>query len=89
MDDLRTGEWVRSERRRAGLRQADLGALAGVSASTVSRFENGRVLELTFVRLARLLLPSESSCRSRHGREEERQSIGRSTGGTLPWSKPQ
>jgi transcriptional regulator with XRE-family HTH domain len=47
MDDLRVGAWVRSERRRAGLRQAELGALAGVSSSTVSRVENGMIGELT------------------------------------------
>lgn len=47
MDDLRVGAWVRIERRRAGLRQADLGARAGVSPSTVSRVENGLISELT------------------------------------------
>lgn len=52
MDDLRVGVWVRSERRRLGLRQTDLGVLAGVSASTVSRVENGHVSELT-VRVTR------------------------------------
>ena len=47
MEDLRIGTWVRSERRRAGLRQADLAALAGVGRSTVSRVENGFLSELS------------------------------------------
>ena len=47
MEDLRIGTWVRSERRRAGLRQADLAALAGVGRSTVSRVENGSLSELS------------------------------------------
>lgn len=47
MNDLRIGEWVRAERRRVGLRQSDVAALAGVSDSTVSRVENGLLSELT------------------------------------------
>jgi len=47
MDDLRVGEWVRAERRRLGLRQADLAVMAHVSTSTVSRVENGLVSGLT------------------------------------------
>jgi transcriptional regulator with XRE-family HTH domain len=47
MEDQRVGEWVRSERRRLGLRQKDLAAMAGVSDSTISRIENGRLTELT------------------------------------------
>lgn len=39
--------WVRSERRRIGLRQADVAARAGVSRSTVSRVENGLLAELS------------------------------------------
>ena len=41
------GRWVRSERRRVGLRQVDLAARAGVSRSTVSRVENGLLSGLT------------------------------------------
>jgi transcriptional regulator with XRE-family HTH domain len=52
VDDLRIGEWVRSERHRVGLKQADLAARAGVSRSTISRVENGLLSELT-VRAAR------------------------------------
>ena len=46
MEDLRIGMWVRSERRRIGLRQADVAERAGVSRSTVSRVENGLLAEL-------------------------------------------
>lgn len=38
---------MRSERRRVGLRQADLAARAGVSRSSVSRVENGLLSGLT------------------------------------------
>jgi transcriptional regulator with XRE-family HTH domain len=47
VDDLKVGEWVRSERRRLGLRQSDLAALAGVSAQTVLTVEHGRLDGLT------------------------------------------
>ena len=47
MEDLRIGMWVRSERRRIGLRQADVAERAGVSRSTVSRVENGLLAELS------------------------------------------
>ena len=47
MEDLRIGAWVRSERRRLGMRQADLAQRAGVSRTTVSRVENGLFSELT------------------------------------------
>ena len=46
MDDLRIGAWVRSERRRLGLRQADLAARAGVGRSTVARLECGNLSEM-------------------------------------------
>lgn len=38
---------MRAERRRMGLRQEDVATRAGVSASTVSRIESGRMAELT------------------------------------------
>ena len=41
MEDVRVGQWVRSERRRQGLRQTDLAARARVSSSMVSRVEDG------------------------------------------------
>jgi transcriptional regulator with XRE-family HTH domain len=47
MDDQQVGQWVRSERRRQQLRQADLAECAGVSRTTVSRVECGRLSELT------------------------------------------
>jgi transcriptional regulator with XRE-family HTH domain len=41
MDDARFGSAIRAVRQRRGWRQADLGAKAGVSASTISRLERG------------------------------------------------
>src|SRR4029450_6167405 len=41
MDDIRVGAALRAVRIRRGLRQIDVAALAGVSASTVSRIERG------------------------------------------------
>jgi transcriptional regulator with XRE-family HTH domain len=46
MEDLRIGAWVRSERRRLGLRQSDLAARAGVGDSTVARLEGGHLSEM-------------------------------------------
>jgi transcriptional regulator with XRE-family HTH domain len=47
MEDSRVGLWVRSERRRQGLRQTDLAARARVSRSTVLRVESGLFEGLT------------------------------------------
>jgi transcriptional regulator with XRE-family HTH domain len=47
MEDIRVGKWVRAARRRLGLRQTDLASLAGVSAQTVMRLEQGRADGIT------------------------------------------
>ena len=47
MDDLRFGSVVRSVRIKRGWRQADLAALAGLSASTISRIERGHLDRLS------------------------------------------
>jgi transcriptional regulator with XRE-family HTH domain len=47
MEDVRVGQWVRSERRRQGLRQSDVAARARVSSSMVSRVENGLLAGLS------------------------------------------
>ena len=77
MEDARVGEWVRSERRRLGLRQADLAARAGVGRSTVARLEAGSFPELT-VRAARTVAAAVGidlpfAPRSRRGASTERQ----------------
>jgi transcriptional regulator with XRE-family HTH domain len=47
MDDLRVGACFRAERRRRGLRQVDVAAIAGVTQQTVSQVENGRAGDMT------------------------------------------
>lgn len=51
MDTLRFGRALRALRRRAALSQADAGSRIGVSASTVSRIESGRVGRVRFATL--------------------------------------
>jgi len=77
MEDVRVGEWVRSERRRLGLRQADLAVRAGVGRSTVARAEAGSFPELT-VRAARSVAAAVEidlpfAPRSRRGASIERE----------------
>ena len=77
MDDVRVGAWVRSERRRLGLRQADLAEKAGFGRSTVARLECGRLSELT-VNANRAVVSAvgielQFSPRSRRGASIERQ----------------
>jgi transcriptional regulator with XRE-family HTH domain len=47
VNDIRFGLWLRAARRRLGLRQSDVGRVAGLSASAVSRAERGLVDRLT------------------------------------------
>jgi transcriptional regulator with XRE-family HTH domain len=47
MDDLKVGVCVRAERRRRGLRQADVAARSGVSQQTVSSIEHGGAGDMT------------------------------------------
>jgi len=54
MDDLRTGQVLRSLRRRAGFRQSDLAATTGVSTATVSRAERGHLDTLSIATVRRL-----------------------------------
>ena len=54
MDDLRLGLAFRAVRRRLGLRQGDVAARAGVSASQVSRIERGRIHSLPLGTLRRV-----------------------------------
>jgi transcriptional regulator with XRE-family HTH domain len=54
MDDLAVGSVVRSLRRRQGLRQSDVAALAQVSQPVVSRIERGRLEEVTLATLRRV-----------------------------------
>ncbi|MFJ8077008.1 multiprotein-bridging factor 1 family protein [Streptomyces sp. NPDC096176] len=49
---LDPGGLIRNARERCGWRQADLGHRIGCSASTVSRLENGRHVDLSLLRLA-------------------------------------
>jgi transcriptional regulator with XRE-family HTH domain len=55
MHPIRIGRIVRALRRRRGWRQADLAGRAGVSQQTVSRAERGRIDELSFRALGRIL----------------------------------
>lgn len=52
---VQVGEEIRRLRRRAGLSQAGLGTLVGISQSHVSRIEAGQVLPLSIMLAARLL----------------------------------
>ena len=54
MDDLRFGAAIRALRVRRRLRQIDLGRLAGVSASAVSRIERGRLDAVTIETIRRV-----------------------------------
>lgn len=47
IDGVRVGRIVRAVRHKKGWRQADLAARAGVSATVVSRIENGRLSEVS------------------------------------------
>jgi transcriptional regulator with XRE-family HTH domain len=77
VDDVRVGQWVRSERRRKGLRQADVARLAGVSSQTVLTVEHGRLAHLSLhairavARAVAIELPFGP--RSIHGRTIDRQ----------------
>jgi transcriptional regulator with XRE-family HTH domain len=51
MDDIRVGRAVRGVRIRKGLRQEDLGAIAGVSQDSVSRLERGLLGGMTVDRV--------------------------------------
>ena len=53
MDAVRFGRFVRAVRRRLGLRQLDVAARAGVSASAISRIERGHLDEVTWAVIAR------------------------------------
>jgi transcriptional regulator with XRE-family HTH domain len=77
VEDSRIGAWVRSERRRLGLRQADLAEIAGVGKSTVARLECGRLSEMT-ITAARTVAAAVGielpfAPRSRRGASIERQ----------------
>jgi transcriptional regulator with XRE-family HTH domain len=54
MDDRRIGSALRALRRRRGLRQVDVAAAMGLSQSTVSRIETGRLDALTVGSLRRI-----------------------------------
>ena len=49
------GQWVRTSRLRAGMSQAQLGRLAGIHQSTISRLERGRLEGLRLHRVASIL----------------------------------
>lgn len=58
MDLVRIGSRLRALRRRRGMRQVDLAAAVGVSASTISRIELGRILPVqvgTIMEISRVL----------------------------------
>jgi len=57
---IRIGRIVRALRRRRGWRQVDLARRAGVSQQTVSRAERGRIDELSFRALGRMLRELEA-----------------------------
>jgi transcriptional regulator with XRE-family HTH domain len=54
VDSLRAGAIVRAERRRRGLRQADVAALAGAAQQTVSMLERGEGGDLTLRMIKRI-----------------------------------
>jgi transcriptional regulator with XRE-family HTH domain len=54
MEDVRIGIWVRTARLRAGWRQSDLAAMAGVSKSSVSRLERGELGSMTLRQCRRI-----------------------------------
>jgi HTH-type transcriptional regulator/antitoxin HipB len=54
MEDQRFGSYLRAERRRRHLRQADVGTRSGVSQPTISRLERGRATDLTLATLRRI-----------------------------------
>src|SRR5262245_59339885 len=60
MHPVRIGRIVRTLRRRRGWRQLDLARRAGVSQQTGSRIERGRIGEVSFVTLERLLRELEA-----------------------------
>ena len=49
------GLWIRDARLRAGMGQAQLGRLAHVHQSTISRLENGRLEGLSLYKLAMIV----------------------------------
>ena len=55
LDLISIGVRIAKERRRLKLSQADLSRRAGVSRATLDALENGRVGELGFTKLAKLL----------------------------------
>lgn len=54
MEDIKVGEVVRTVRRRRGLRQRDVAALAGVSQWSVSAVERGQLEQLTLCAIRRV-----------------------------------
>jgi len=60
MHPIRIGRVVRTLRRRRGLRQIDLGRLAGVSQQAVSLVETGRCRQLSITTLERVLAELEA-----------------------------
>jgi transcriptional regulator with XRE-family HTH domain len=54
MDDARIGRALRALRRRRGLRQSEVAVAAGVSQSTVSDVESGRVARLPMATIRRI-----------------------------------
>ena len=61
MDDQRIGRTVRALRRRLGWRQRDLGERSGVSQSTVSLIERGRLQHVGLQTLRRILAAMDAS----------------------------
>jgi DNA-binding XRE family transcriptional regulator len=61
MDDLRVGACIRAERRRRGLRQVEVAAIAGVAQQTVSAVENGRAGDMS-VRTVRQICAALGIC---------------------------
>ena len=60
MDDQRIGRIVRALRRRLGWRQSDLAARAGVSQSTISFIERGRLRHISLPTLRRVLAATDA-----------------------------
>ena len=54
-DLIEIGEQVRAARRASGLSQAALATRSGVSRSRIDALENGRILEIGFRHLSRIL----------------------------------
>ena len=60
---VRLGQWIRQARVAAGMTQSQLARLAGVSQSTISRLERGRLEGLALFRLVAIIAVLDNALR--------------------------